>query len=133
MIFAHAAYGFGAIYLEFGFFKLLWIWVKNLRSRAAVIERFSLDKVTIRGDTAGCDRTAYLARFLSEKDCVFHRVNLAVKNVMFNSLTVWTFARQCRTYPRRLAQHSEQAAVFRRTGKGSKQLDYFNSGDNEQV
>ena len=67
MVYAHAAYGFGAIYLEFGFLQLLWIWLKNLRNRANVIQKFNLHKVTIYGDTAGYDRTTYLARFLSEK------------------------------------------------------------------
>ena len=48
MVYAHAAYGFGAIYLEFGFIQLLWIWIKNLRNRDSVIEKFQLNK---------CDRS----------------------------------------------------------------------------
>ena len=68
MVYAHAAYGFGAIYLEFGFIQLLWIWIKNLRNRESVIEKFQLNKIQIHGDTTGFDRTTYLARFLSEKE-----------------------------------------------------------------
>ena len=89
MVYAHAAYGFGAIYLEFGFIQLLWIWIKNLRNRDSVIEKFQLNKIKIHGDTTGFDRTTYLARFLSEKE-VWKVPNLINWRLFFKLTKVWT-------------------------------------------
>ena len=50
MIYAHAAYGFGAAYLEHGLFYLIRIHLKHLWSRQRTLNTLN-ETMTIKGDT----------------------------------------------------------------------------------
>ena len=65
MIYAHAAYGFGAVYLEHGLFYLIRIYLKHLWSRQRTLNTLN-ETMTIKGDTSWSDRTVYLIEFIKK-------------------------------------------------------------------
>ena len=65
MIYAHAAYGFGAVYLEHGLFHLIRIYLKHLWSRQRTLDQLN-ETMTIKGDTRWSDRTVYLIEFIKK-------------------------------------------------------------------
>ena len=65
MIYAHAAYGFGAVYLEHGLFYLIRIYLKHLWSRQRTLNQLN-ETMTIKGDTRWSDRTVYLIEFIKK-------------------------------------------------------------------
>jgi len=63
MLFAHAAYGFGAVYLEHGLVRVGKVGVGHLRNR----QRTSIPQnIIIKGDNAARDKTIFLLEFFKE-------------------------------------------------------------------
>ena len=70
MVYAHAAYGFGALYLEHGLFTLGKTGVGHLRTRGELRQRIP-DDLIVEGDNTTNDRTIFLLEFLNKSKVVF--------------------------------------------------------------